>query len=112
MVAALGFARAKIRLHRSTKPFTCYCPGRLHDAEFYPRAGEVECGHSDCDEVISPGEHYVRDHHVERFGDPVCLRCATALWAPPLSQVDDLVAQRQARLRSAVEAMWENINLA
>ena len=112
MVTALRFSRdPRVRTHRSTKDFVCYCPGRLNDESiFYPLPGEIECGHDDCAEVIEPGTHYARDRNRDWHGLPVCLACAAALWAPPLCEVDDLVAQQHAAQRAFLDAMFKDVS--
>ncbi len=118
LVDALRFSapyQALVLLPRlATRAHRCGCPLRpAKDALDASDALGVQdgarpdtCGHPRCEGMVEGGQTYAESTITVVSGEPVCLECAAALWAPEPEEIPALLDEQETRLIATLKTLF------
>ena len=70
-----------------------------------PRGEGCACAHPRCSVIVKDGQTYAESTITVHTGEPVCLECAAALWAPEPEEIPVLLDAQEDRLIATLTAM-------
>lgn len=109
LVDALRFSapyQALVLLPRlASRATRCGCPLRPARDVLDVLDAPDACAHPRCSVIVKDGQTYAESTITVHTGEPVCLECAAALWAPEPEEIPVLLDAQEDRLIATLTAM-------